>query len=223
MITPETTAVLLSATPASAGHNIYLSCIPLMESAREHNIRLHWLSLREGYSGRLYERYQRFLDNYKALKEQGYTHAFLIDAPLITFRQGLPFMCEMVQGYEPGTLYVEAVRKVYSPYENPAFLKTLEEEGVPHDSRIVFGDLETVKAVSETVLDLSREFLSNAPAMGVAADCMRDKDFAASVSRYAEDAHFLMLLASIYQPDRFRPLSMFFGDGPCADPAVIQG
>ena len=58
--------------------------------------------------------------------------AFLIDAPVITFRQGLPFMCEMVQGYKPDTLYVEAVRKVYSPYENPAFLKTLEEEGVPH-------------------------------------------------------------------------------------------
>ena len=219
MITPETTAVLIYATPASAGPNIYTSCLPLMESAKAHGIRLRWLALREGYSGPLYERCRRFLDDHERLHQLGMTHAFVLESPLITFRRSLADMCGMVKDYEPGTLYVEPVTKVSSSYNNPAFLRTLEEEGVPHDSRVLFGHIDAIHNVCQIVLDLSREFLSNTPAMGVATECMLDKKgFAADVGRYAEDVDFLMHLASIYHPGLFKLRPMFLSDSP-----VTQG
>jgi hypothetical protein len=194
-----------------------------MESARTNGIRLQWLSLREGYSGQLYERYQRFLDKYDTLKQQGFTHAFLIDAPLITFQKPLQDMCEMVKDYQPNTLYAEALRGPNgSTYQGKDFITALQDEGVIHDSRILFGDLETLKAVAEYVLEFSRDFLSGAPPMGTAADCLLDKnDFAVNVGKYAEDAQFLMLLTSIYHPDIFKPIPMFLWDGPCADPTAV--
>lgn len=200
MTNPTSVAVIVFNTPETACGKVYNTCMPLFDSARKHRITLKWLSFREMYYDSCYERHVRLMDSLYSL--EGQSHGLIIQSKN-TFTKPLDKILEDFE-YIPGTLLVTAPTREPS-YKRKEFLTTLSEEGVAHDTSIMFGDLPTLKEYSQEILELSMEFLSGSARPGLAMDCVVDnKDFIPNLGKYARDEHLLSQVLSVYYPDKFK-------------------
>lgn len=210
-LTPNKVAYLAVTTPQSSEHTFFQTCEQFMLTARQNGIFLRWLSYRESFHGGVYSKFQRFKDMKPKLEQQGFTHAFVLDAPGDTIFTATP--TDTLRAYQDWganclprgvAIGVEEVDLPEMPYQGEEFRKVLNEEGLKFSSTKIFGSLDAIEDMFDICIGLSRDFLAEAPQLGIATTLMADrKDFYPNLARYANDAHFLLQLASIYHRNRF--------------------
>jgi len=216
IFTTSNTAVLIATTPQSSESAVYGGGDDLMTTAKEHGIRLRWLSFREPFHTDVYNKFQKFKELMPTLKEEGYKYAAILDAPSVRFNRPLDetlakFNAEILADPQKltnadGKVWVGTVPVPHVPLDSDAFRKTIGEEGIPLASHMLLGSLDAFNELFTVCIEISREYYAEAPRPGIAAELAREPEFAKEPVKYVNNGQFLLLLAAIYNPELFGTL-----------------